>query len=173
MAVQLQHKYEKKKNREIIIIILICDRGYLQEGWNGRKAARFSGANVVQSSQIFIITNEKTLVFSCRFLRKKTADMYISGNFVRKRPQTYSTGNFVRNNLYQRGRNFFLVFHVPSWTNLHKPKNLPSKLKSPLCIFQRIGLLGRVLSKVFYRSHWGKNFALSWMFVLDTTLQKI
>jgi hypothetical protein len=55
-----------------------------------------------------IITNEKTLAFSRRFLQKKTVDIYISGNFVRKRPQTYSSGNFVRNNPYQRGGIFFL-----------------------------------------------------------------
>ncbi len=141
----------KMKNQEIIIIIIII---ISERGWNGTKVARFSGANVVQSSQILL-------------LRTKRPWSFLVG-FFGKRPQTYSSGNFVWNNPYQRGgwRGIFFLSSTyldgQNRTNLHKPKNLPSKLKSPLCIFQRIGLLGRVLSKVFYKSHRGKNFALSW-----------
>jgi hypothetical protein len=89
---------KKKKNREIRIIILICDGVYLQEGWNGRKAARFSGANVVQSSEILLLGRKWLWSFLV--------------DFFGKRPQTYSSGNFVRNNPYQGEEFLFLVFHV-------------------------------------------------------------
>jgi hypothetical protein len=66
-----------------------------------------------------IITNEKTLVFSRIFLQKKTADIYILGNFVRKRPQTYIAQAISFEITRIKEGNFSLVCYVPSRTNLH------------------------------------------------------
>ncbi len=159
----------KKEKPEIIIIILICDGEYVQEGWNGRKFPH--DFQVLYNPHRYYYNERKDPgLFSYISSEKDRRHIYLGQFRSKKTTDIYSSGNFVRNNPYQGGEFFSCLLRTqsdkPSLTKepsfqvevstLYFPNNRLTR-KSP---FQ--GLLQKSLRKELS--------TFVWTFVLDATL---